>query len=463
MKHVLTVWTPDSVEFESRTQAWMAFLYSPRHRLEEQSWGSYSDHVEHSIELDPQVLRDIEKDVDRTVLLTTRQDQETLSRLLKAYAIRNDVIGYCQGMNAIGAMLLKVLDEETAFWTLACLLELILPGYHTRTMIGLQTDLRVLEHLLEKKLPRLASFMTKHQIEIQHFATKWFVTIFIHTLPERLALRIWDCLLTAIAEGTEACRILFAVAITLLTRLEDTLLATQDPYMLLQILQKYNGNLMSSNEEENFLHQIFQYADQLSISDIHNLRRTIGADVQAETQALDRLRRQDVPLGYVVQLNETLSRRKRLIHRLTKRTSGEYEITFENGPIGLKIEKSWIKSSRVVVKGFERLESGQDGAAKRSGIIGKGDWIVAINGQSCDGFTLEQMTRRMKQVQIRPFTIRFESSRGYSKSFIRASLDEKCLLYDDSDRKKSVEEIQTTGIESSHTQLIVSLNALRGI
>lgn len=88
-----------------------------------------------------------------------------LSRILTAYAVRNDRIGYCQGMNAIGAFVLRVFEEENTFWyrvlkdlnelfyvrAMCCVIEKILPAYHSRLMDGVQIDLRVLSTLIQTR------------------------------------------------------------------------------------------------------------------------------------------------------------------------------------------------------------------------------------------------------------------------------------------------------------------------
>ena len=181
-------------------------------------------------------------------MLKTKAQEEQLFRLLAAYAIRNDFIGYCQGMNAIGALLLEILDEEDAFWGLACVVERILPGYHSRTMAGLHTDQRVLGQLVEQYLPKIAAHLRNMKIDMSYISTKWFIGIFIHTLPHAIVLRVWDILLTIAYEGTLACRVLFGVALTILSRVEATILRIDDPGAVLQILQAYDGHLFSPEE-----------------------------------------------------------------------------------------------------------------------------------------------------------------------------------------------------------------------
>ncbi|XP_021998964.1 TBC1 domain family member 2B isoform X2 [Helianthus annuus] len=66
-------------------------------------------------------------------------------RLLLAYARRNPDVGYCQAMNFFAAMLLLMMPEENAFWTLVGMIDgyFYFDGYFTTDMIESQvTTLR---------------------------------------------------------------------------------------------------------------------------------------------------------------------------------------------------------------------------------------------------------------------------------------------------------------------------------
>ena len=54
--------------------------------------------------------------------------------MLVAYANRNRDVGYCQSMNFLAAVLLLVVDEESAFWCLAAIVERLMPGHFSACM-----------------------------------------------------------------------------------------------------------------------------------------------------------------------------------------------------------------------------------------------------------------------------------------------------------------------------------------
>lgn len=85
-------------------------------------------------------------------------ESDALRRILQNYAARNLSVGYTQGMNYIAGMVLLgvgVRSEEDAFWILAAIVERIFyPGLYGQDLTGLQVEMRVLDELLAKKLPK---------------------------------------------------------------------------------------------------------------------------------------------------------------------------------------------------------------------------------------------------------------------------------------------------------------------
>lgn len=120
--------------------------------------------------------------------------------------------------------LLLFLEEEDVLWMMCALIEdLLPPSYFSSTLLGVQTDQRVLRQLIVQYLPDLDHLLQEHDIgkavkeqqylrfviEYKHTAWEfvyfilpelslitlhWFLTSFASVVDIRLLLRIWDLL-----------------------------------------------------------------------------------------------------------------------------------------------------------------------------------------------------------------------------------------------------------------------------
>ena len=139
----------------------------------------------------------IEKDLKRTFAenseMQTGDRIEQLRRLLRAYAVYDPVVGYCQSLNFIAAILMLYMKEEQAFWTLTRVVRNMLPkGYYTDGMQGLRADHRVLSALVERKLPTLHAHLTDLDVPLEPVSTQWLMCMYLNVLPMNSVLRIWD-------------------------------------------------------------------------------------------------------------------------------------------------------------------------------------------------------------------------------------------------------------------------------
>ena len=79
-----------------------------------------------------------------------------LRRLLRAYALRAPAVGYCQSMNFLSALLLLHMQEEKSFWTLAAIVEDILPhSYYETSMLGARVDQYAFHACIAWKFPEV--------------------------------------------------------------------------------------------------------------------------------------------------------------------------------------------------------------------------------------------------------------------------------------------------------------------
>ena len=150
-------------------------------------------------------------------------------------AEHNPQVSYCQSMNFLAAMLLLVVDEETAFWALAAVVERLMPGHFSSSMAMALVDQGVLSEFLAQEDAELVAHLEQLQVAPSLVTTQWLLTCFVGSaLPLGALLRIWDAFFTE-----RHISFLFRVAAALLTTSRTALLAatdTGDAYILLTAL-----------------------------------------------------------------------------------------------------------------------------------------------------------------------------------------------------------------------------------
>lgn len=167
----------------------------------------------------------------------------SLRNVLRAFALHNPRIGYCQSLNFLAGLLLLFLPEEKAFWMLHIITTVYLPGTHELSLEGTNVDLWILMVALKSTLPHIwakvgAAGGSGDDIDgsarlppISLCTTSWFMSLFIGTLPIETVLRVWDALFY------EGSRILFRVALTVFKLGEQRIKDVSDPMELFQVVQ----------------------------------------------------------------------------------------------------------------------------------------------------------------------------------------------------------------------------------
>ena len=164
----------------------------------------------------------IEKDIPRTFQNNQTLNKQLLSNILYAFAASHPKIYYCQSLNFLAAIFLKVLGEEPAFYALSQVVEKYLPDdYFCNGMHGFRVDLKLFETLLSERTPEVF----KHAKQLHHewmiTASGWLLTLFTNTFPISTVLRIWDSFLL------EGQKIVYRTAIGFIRINQDAFLATK--------------------------------------------------------------------------------------------------------------------------------------------------------------------------------------------------------------------------------------------
>ncbi|KAL8162193.1 hypothetical protein V2J09_013682 [Rumex salicifolius] len=188
----------------------------------------------------------IEKDLPRTFPGHPALDEDgrnALRRLLIAYARHNPSVGYCQAMNFFAGLLLLLMPEENAFWTLVGILDDYFSGYYTEEMIESQVDQLVLEDLVRERFPKMVNHLDYLGVQIAWVTGPWFLSIFMNMLPWESVLRIWDVLLF---EGNRV--MLFRTALALMELYGPALVTTKDAGDAVTLLQSLVGSTFDSSQ-----------------------------------------------------------------------------------------------------------------------------------------------------------------------------------------------------------------------
>ena len=141
-------------------------------------------------------LDDIRKDLHRQFptheLLSTKEGQNMLFNVLKAYAAHYPEIGYCQAQCPLAALLLTQMPEEDAFWMLIKISDEFCQGYFKNGFEMLKVDGDILQEMLKKDHKLIYKNFMKLEMSPQFYMTEWFLCLYVRTLPWCTVLRIWD-------------------------------------------------------------------------------------------------------------------------------------------------------------------------------------------------------------------------------------------------------------------------------
>jgi len=226
--------------------------------------------------LDSLAYEQIEKDIGRTFpgidfTPSGYEFQPTLRRILRAYAVRNPVLGYCQSMNFIAGGLLIFMEEEHAFWMLSWIVEELLNGYFTKTMVGLQVDTALFEKFLKKHLPELSKHLNALGFSNIFCTVQWFLCMYLNNLPSEAAFRVWDLVFYS---GT---KVLFEVGLNIMKVFEPQILRKQDSVDIASSLSKH---LTSMFDISPFLSQNF--LKNVTAEEIKAMQKKLHREVQTE-------------------------------------------------------------------------------------------------------------------------------------------------------------------------------------
>lgn len=245
----------------------------------------------------------IEKDLPRTFPGHPALDEDgrnALRRLLTAYARHNPSVGYCQAMNFFAGLLLLLMPEENAFWTLMGIIDDYFDGYYSEEMIESQVDQFVFEELVRERFPKLVNHLDFLGVQIAWVTGPWFLSIFMNMLPWESVLRVWDVLLF---EGNRV--MLFRTALALMELYGPALVTTKDAGDAVTLLQSLTGSTFDSSQLVLTACMGYQNVNEKRLQELRNKHRAaVIAAVEERSKGLRAWR--DSQDGIVISLTGDL-------------------------------------------------------------------------------------------------------------------------------------------------------------
>jgi len=130
---------------------------------------------------DPKIKREIDLDVRRTNVEESQKDLHKLNitNILYAVSSINFGVKYVQGMNSIVALLYELFGEEEAFY-------IFLSFFHytqyilifDKNLTKLNEFFYVFNRIISLSEPELSSWFNINGVNVNFFATPWFITLF---------------------------------------------------------------------------------------------------------------------------------------------------------------------------------------------------------------------------------------------------------------------------------------------
>ncbi|WVW85735.1 hypothetical protein I302_107773 [Kwoniella bestiolae CBS 10118] len=163
----------------------------------EQSESDYRNTLDLPSTFDVQIDLDVPRTISGHTMFVTRYGagQRNLWHVLHCFSQVCETCGYVQGMGPIAATLLCYFDPARAYTLLVRLHDtygmhdIFQPGFP-----GLLEAFYVQERLMEWLMPDLYQSFQRNMISSSAWGTKWYITLFVNTVPFSQQLRLWDAL-----------------------------------------------------------------------------------------------------------------------------------------------------------------------------------------------------------------------------------------------------------------------------
>ncbi len=151
-------------------------------------------------EVEVQIRKDLSRSAPHVKFFQKEENRNILYNILKAIAVNDPELSYCQGMNILTAYLILVSDgnEIETFnllryiFSMNCnikLREFYLQGFPRLNMY-----IFLLKEIIKEKLPEIHEKISSLKVPDELWLFKWLQSLFGIILPFVVVVRLWDCI-----------------------------------------------------------------------------------------------------------------------------------------------------------------------------------------------------------------------------------------------------------------------------
>uniref|UniRef100_A0A8C1JDF9 Small G protein signaling modulator 3 n=1 Tax=Cyprinus carpio TaxID=7962 RepID=A0A8C1JDF9_CYPCA len=261
---------------------WQAHLeFTHNHTVGDLTWDKISPTLARSDRLRTLVLGGIPHSMrpQLWMRLSGALQKKRTSDICYKEIVKNSSNDETTAAKQVVSCLLLFLEEEDALWMMCALIEdLLPPSYFSSTLLGVQTDQRVLRQLIVQYLPSLDQLLQEHDIELSLITLHWFLTAFASVVDIRILLRIWDLLFY------ESSVVLFQVTLGMLKIKEEELVSSENSASIFNTLSDLPSQL---EDGAAVLGEAVRLAGSLSQENLDALRHKHLAYILAEQAQLN--------------------------------------------------------------------------------------------------------------------------------------------------------------------------------
>ena len=217
-------------------------------------------------EITLQIQKDSHRSAPNILYFQNPNNLESIFNILKSYALLDEEIGYCQGMNILVAHLLLVADgnEINAFNMLRYLFlmknTVNLREFYLQGFPKLGMYVYLLKEIIKEQLPEIYKKIKELDVQDELWLYKWLQSLFILVLPFSVVIRLWDCIF---AFGLE---FILNYSIAFLTYCEKGILRSND---IIDFLDCFQINFKDNLEIIKFRDKIISNAKKIHLSETH--------------------------------------------------------------------------------------------------------------------------------------------------------------------------------------------------